>query len=70
MIPPLHVKVDFGSGVPHDIQGTALLEFERMLRRLSVQHGNEMLWIEVFKDSKGDDSKLRVMMTPEERAKL
>lgn len=69
-LPPLHVKVDFGKDVPYDIQGPALLEFERSLRRLSVQNGGPMLWIEVFKDIKGDDSKLRVMMTKEERAKL
>ncbi len=67
---PLHVKVDFGSAIPHDIQGPALLEFERCLRRLSTQEGGPLLWIEVFKGIKGDDSKLRVMMTEKERAKL
>lgn len=67
---PLHVKVDFGRDIPHDIQGQALLEFERTLRRLSVKDGGSVLWIEVFKDIKGDDSKLRIAMTPEERAKL
>ena len=66
---PLHVKVDFGAGVPHEIQGPALLAFERLLRAASNDRGNR-LWIEVFKDIKGDDSKLRTMMTALERAKL
>jgi hypothetical protein len=69
MIDPLHVKVDFGKDIPHEIQGAALLQFERHLRQLSAQHGDR-LWIEVFKDAKGDDSKLRVMMTKEERQNL
>ncbi len=66
---PLHVKVDFGPDIPHDIQGPALLQFERLLRQLSACCGDP-LWIEVFKDIKGDDSKLRTMMTALERAKL
>ena len=62
---PLHVVVKFGSEVPSDVQGSAMLQFERDLRqRLPGK------WIEVFKDNKGDDSKLRVQMTPAERAKL
>ncbi len=65
-IDPLHVKVDFGAAVPHEMQGPALLAFERSLRALS----GGKLWIEVFKDIKGDDSKLRTMMTKDERAKL
>ena len=64
-LPPFHVVVEFGSGVPSDTQGTALLEFERVLRRLMPGR-----WVEVFKDNKGDDSKLRMSMTPEQRAKL
>ena len=66
---PLHVKVDFGADIPHEIQGPALLEFERDLRRRTKAMGNP-LWVEVFKDIKGDDSKLRMMMTALERAKL
>jgi hypothetical protein len=62
---PLHVIVHFGSDVPASVQGPALLEFERMLRRLAPGK-----WIEVFKEIKGDDSKLRIAMSPEERAKL
>lgn len=62
---PLHVVVRFGSDVPSDVQGAAMLQFERDLRaRMPGQ------WVEVFKDNKGDDSKLRMAMTPEQRAKL
>lgn len=64
-IPPLHVVVKFGQGIPSAVQGRALLEFERILR--SMLPGE---WIETFKEAKGDDSKLRSMMTPDERAKL
>lgn len=65
-IPPLHVVVKFGNGVPGAVQGSAMLSFEKELRRLT----NNKLWIEVFKEAKGDDSKLRAMMTAEERQKL
>lgn len=65
-IPDLHVIVQFGKGIPSAIQGSALLAFERTLRDLA----NRELWIEVFKETKGDDSKLRMNMTPEQRAKL
>jgi hypothetical protein len=65
MIDSLHVVVKFGSSIPSHTQGSALLEFERTLRRLMPGR-----WVEVFKDSKGDDSKLRIAMTPEQRAKL
>lgn len=62
---PLHVVVRFGSDVPSDVQGAAMLQFERDLRaRMPGQ------WVEVFKDNKGDDSKLRMAMTQEQRAKL
>ena len=62
---PLHVVVRFGSGIPGDKQGPALLEFERTLRKMMPG-----IWVEVFKEVKGDDSKLRTSMTPEQRAKL
>lgn len=62
---PLHVVVQFGSDIPGDVQGPALLEFERLLRRAMPG-----VWVEVFKDVKGDDSKLRTLMTAEQRAKL
>jgi hypothetical protein len=61
----LHVIVKFGKGIPSDVQGVALLDFERKLRSLMPGH-----WIEVFKETKADDSKLRSMMTPEQRERL
>lgn len=64
-LPPLHVVVRFGQDIPSAVQGPALLQFERDLRaRMPGQ------WVEVFKDAKGDDSKLRASMTPEQRAGL
>lgn len=63
---PLHVTVHFGDGIPTSVQGAALLDFERKLRDLT----GHTLWIEVFKEAKGDDSKLRSAMTPEQRARL
>lgn len=60
-----HVIVKFGKGIPSDTQGVALLDFERRLRELVPN-----AWIEVFKETKADDSRLRVLMTTEQRAKL
>lgn len=65
-IPPLHVQVKFGEQIPYAVQGVALLALEKHLRDLT----DHKLWIEVFKETMGDDSKLRVMMTPEQRKKL
>lgn len=65
MIDPLHVVVHFGSDIPSSIQGPALLAFERDLRARCPGQ-----WIEVFKEAKGDDSKLRSQMTVEQRARL
>ena len=62
---PLHVVVRFGSGISGDVQARSLLQFERILRTMS---GGD--WIEVFKEIMGDDSKLRNLMTPEQRDKL
>lgn len=62
---PLHVEVRFGKDIPGPVQGAAMLAFEKELRRRAPG-----LWIEVFKEAKGDDSKLRAMMTKEERLKL
>lgn len=64
-IEPLHVIVKFGKDIPGDVQAKGLFEFEKLLRALAPG-----LWIEVFKEIKGDDSKLRNLMTPAERAKL
>lgn len=65
MIDPLHVVVKFGEDIPITVQGPALLAFERDLRQRCPGK-----WVEVFKEAKGDDSKLRAAMTKEERAKL
>lgn len=64
-IEPLHVVVQFGAGIPGDVQARALLDFERRLRFHS-----DGLWVEVFKQIKGDDSRLRNLMTPAQRNKL
>ena len=64
-LPDLHVLVKFGKGIPGDAQGAAMLAFEKELRRRSPG-----LWVEVFKEAKGDDSKLRAAMTKEERMRL
>ena len=61
---PLHVIVKFGSDIPVQHHGTILLELERVTRRVTG------LRAEVFKEARGDDSKLRMAMTPEQRAKL
>lgn len=63
-LPPYHVEVKFGKGIPSSAQGVALLEMERHLREIT-RHP-----VEVFKETMADDSKLRNMMTAEERAKL
>ena len=65
-IPSLHVVVQFGGDIPASVQGRALLAFEKMLRDMT----DRALWIEVFKEAKGDDSKLRAMMTDEQRVRL
>ena len=64
MIQPLHVIVDFGSGIPSDIQGVVMLAMEKTLRK---ETGMD---IEVFKQTREDDSKLRRSMTTEQRASL
>ena len=61
---PIKVIVRFTGAVPHHAQGVALLQMERTLRHMTG------LDIRVLKELKGDDSKLRVMMTVEQRAKL
>ncbi len=60
----IKVTVKFEGYVQPTVQGTALLEFERHLRKLTG------LDCRVYKDLKGDDSKLRVMMTQAQRDKL
>ena len=59
-----NITVEFGSGFAACDKGPFLLEVERLARRMLGVRA------EVFMNRKGDDSKLRVMMTPEERKKL
>lgn len=58
------VTVKFPDDVPGEAQGKALLAFETHLRQLTNMD------VRVFKDRMGDDSKLRVMMTKEQRNAL
>lgn len=60
----LQVVVKFPPGIPLDAQGPALLLMEKALRQTTA------LDVRVVKDLMGDDSKLRVRMTLEQRAKL
>lgn len=60
----LQVLVTFPDGIPLDAQGHALLAFEKHLRTSTG------LDVRVVKALKGDDSRLRVMMTPVQRVKL
>jgi hypothetical protein len=55
------VTVKFGE--PHPKEGEFLLAIEKLLRTSGED-------FRVFKDKMKDDSKLRVRMTPEERARL
>lgn len=60
----MNVTVIFDEAIPAEAQGVALLALERHLRDIT------RLDIRVFKNRMGDDSKLRVRMTAEEREKL
>jgi len=60
----LQVVVKFPEGVPLAAQGSALLHMEMDLRAITG------LDVRVVKDLMGDDSKLRVRMTPIQRMKL
>lgn len=57
----LAVTVTFPEGVSAEVQGPALLAFEKDLRERSG------LDCRVLKAKMGDDSKLRIAMTSEER---
>lgn len=56
MSDPIKVNVQFGDGVPDDIQAKAMFDFEVNLRKLTG------LDIRVLKDRMKDDSQLRVIM--------
>lgn len=58
------VIVKFDTAIGPRTQGMALMRMEKFLREQTN------LDIRVVKDLQGDDSKLRVLMTPEMRAKL
>lgn len=60
---PMHVLIRFGSAIPPDLQGVVMLAMERTLRERGVA-------AEVLKETMADDSKLRRLMTVEQRAKL
>jgi hypothetical protein len=62
-IPENHILIQFGSAIPASAQGEVMMAMEKSLRARGIP-------AEVFKETMGDDSKLRVMMTPEMRAKL
>ena len=51
----IKVVVDFGDGVPDDIQAKCMFDFERELR---IRSGED---VRVFKERMADDSKLRVI---------
>ena len=63
-LPRYHVLVKFGSGIPADAQGRAMLAFEKNLRELTAAP------CEVFKETMADDSKLRRSMTEAQRKAL
>lgn len=58
------VVVKFPKGIPLAVQGPFLLDAEKSLR------ASTGLDVRVVKDLMGDDSRLRVMMTLEQREKL
>lgn len=62
--PGLQVTVHFPPGISSEVQGAALLSFEQTLRALSKQD------VRVVKQLMGDDSKLRRLMTVQQRENL
>ena len=60
----LQVVVKFPAEIPLAVQGPFLLDAEKRLRAATGMD------VRVVKDLMGDDSKLRVMMTPQMRDKL
>lgn len=57
------VLVKFGDGIEGSAQAKVMFDMEVSLHKLGYD-------ARVFKETKSDDSKLRVMMTAEEREKL
>lgn len=58
------IIMKFGRGIHGTLQAKLMFDLEKHLRETSG------LPIEVFKETMADDSKLRRLMTTEERAKL
>ncbi len=58
-----HVIIQFGAAIPSDMQGVVMLAMERQLREMGIP-------AEVYKQTKEDDSKLRRLMTLEQRKSL
>jgi hypothetical protein len=57
------VLVKFGAGIPGAAQAKVMFDMEVSLQMM----GHD---VRVFKETMGDDSKLRVLMTEEERNRL
>ena len=58
------IIMSFGQGIKGSLQAKLMFDLEKHLRVTTE------LPIEVFKKTMPDDSKLRNLMTPEERAKI
>ncbi len=61
-LPLFNVQVDFGAGIPGNVQGPALLLLERYLR--------EHVPAQVFKRERPDDLKRRRDMSDDDRKRL
>lgn len=57
------VLVKFGSSISGQAQAKAMFDMEVTLQKM----GHD---VRVFKETKADDSRLRIKMTPEERERL
>ena len=57
------VMVKFGRGIPGEVQAKMMFDMELALQKL----GHDA---RVLKETMGDDSKLRILMTPDERDRL
>ncbi len=57
------VLVKFGKDIPGDLQAKTMFDMELTLQKRGLD-------VRVLKETMGDDSKLRVLMTPEERDRI
>jgi len=60
---PNEILVKFGAGIPGAAQAKVMFDMEVALQKM----GHD---VRVFKENMGDDSKLRILMTTEERNRL